>query len=86
MHLNVKGLALATGTVWGLALFILTLVAAGRGIGSNLSHISAVFIGYEVTYVGSLIGLAYGFASGLVAGGLLAAVYNAFARPKTLAG
>jgi hypothetical protein len=83
MHLSVKGLALATGALWGLALLIATLVAAGRGIGNNLSHISAIFIGYQVTYGGSIIGLAYGFVSGLVAGGLLASVYNSFASPKT---
>jgi hypothetical protein len=83
MHLSVKGLALATGALGGLALFIVTLVATGRGIGNNLSHISTIFIGYQVTYVGSLVGLAYGFVSGLVAGGLLASVYNSFAGSKT---
>ncbi|MBZ5607609.1 MAG: hypothetical protein LAP38_05085 [Acidobacteriia bacterium] len=85
MYLNVKALALATGALWGLALFIITLVAAGRGIGNILSHISAIFIGYQVSYPGSLVGLVYGFVSGLVAGGLLAFVYNAFASPKTAA-
>jgi cell shape-determining protein MreD len=83
MYLSVKGFALATGGLWGLALFVITLVAAGRGIGNNLSHISAIFIGYQVTYVGSVVGLVYGFVSGLIAGGLLAGVYNTFASRKT---
>jgi hypothetical protein len=82
MYLSVKSFALATGALWGLSLLILTLVAAGRGIGTNLSHISAIFIGYQVSYVGSIIGLAYGFVSGLVAGWLLAGVYNTFASPE----
>ena len=47
--LNAKGFALASGLLWGLAVFVTTLVAAGRGIGNNLSHISAIFIGYQVT-------------------------------------
>jgi hypothetical protein len=83
MHLSVKGLALATGALWGLGLFIVTLVAAGREIGNNLRHIDAIFIGYQVTYVGSVVGLIYGFVSGLVAGGVLAGVYNTFASPKS---
>jgi hypothetical protein len=83
MYLSVRGLALATGALWGLALFLITLVAAGRGIGNNLRHIDAILIGYQVSYVGSLVGLVYGFVSGLVAGGLTASVYNSFASPKT---
>jgi hypothetical protein len=83
MYMSVKGLALAMGALWGLALFVITLVGAGRGIGNNLSHISAIFIGYQVTYGGSVVGLVYGFISGLIAGGLLAGVYNTFASRKT---
>jgi hypothetical protein len=76
MQLNMKQFALATGVLWGLALFVVTLAAAARGIGNNLSHISAIFIGYQVTYLGSVIGLIYGFVSGLIAGSLFAMVYN----------
>jgi hypothetical protein len=82
MHLNVKGFALATGVLWGLALFALTLVATGRGAGGTLGHLEGVFIGYKVNYLGSVVGLVYGFTSGLVAGALLASVYNRFAIPK----
>lgn len=76
MHLNVKGFALASGVVCGLALFVITLVAAGRGIGTNLSHLSAIFIGYQISFLGSLIGLLYGFLSGLIAGASFSAIYN----------
>jgi hypothetical protein len=58
------------------------LVAAARGIGNNLSHLSAIFIGYQVTYVGSLIGLIYGLVSGLIAGALFAGAYNSSSGPK----
>ena len=43
MYLSVKGLALATGALWGLALFIITLVTAARRIGNDLMHINAIF-------------------------------------------
>jgi hypothetical protein len=78
MALNGKGFALTSGILRGLPLFAITLVAAAGGIGNNVSHILAVF-----TYLGSVIGLIYGFVSGLVAGGLLASVCNRFASPKT---
>jgi hypothetical protein len=84
MHLNVKGFALASGALWGLAIFVITLLAAGRGIGEgHLSHLSAVFIGYQVTYLGSVIGLVYGFVSGLIAGLLFSVIYNAYPSAKT---
>ena len=77
MKLNVKRFALATGTLWGLAIFLITLVAAGRGIGQeHLSHLSAIFIGYQVTYLGSIIGLVYGFVSGAVGGWVFSLIYN----------
>jgi peptidoglycan biosynthesis protein MviN/MurJ (putative lipid II flippase) len=83
MALNVKSFALASGLLWGLGLFVMTLVAAARRIGSNLSHISAIFIGYDVTFMGSVIGLAYGFLAGLIAGFLFALIYNRFLGTKT---
>ena len=82
MALNAKGFALASGALWGLALFVITLVAAARGIGNNLSHLSAIFIGYQVTYIGSVIGLIYGFVAGLIMRWLFASMYNGFGGTK----
>ena len=83
MHLNVKGFALASGTLGGLALALITLVAAARGIGHNLNHLSAIFPGYDVTYLGSVIGLIYAFVSGVIAGGLFASIYNRLTPTKS---
>ena len=80
MQLNVNRFALAAGAVCGLVLFVVTLIATGRGIGANLSHLSAIFMGYSVTYVGSLLGLVYGFVSGLLLGALFSVIYNSSAR------
>jgi len=76
MTLNVKSFTLATGILWGAVLLVLTLVAAARGIGHNLGHLAAIFPGYDVTYLGSLIGLVYGFVSGAIVGGLFSLIYN----------
>ncbi len=86
MQLNAKRFALATGTLWGLVLFVATLVAAGRGIGKNLSHLSAIYIGYDATYLGSILGLVYGFASGFILGWLFVAIYNASMEAKPVSG
>jgi len=83
MALNVKGFALSSGVLLGLAILVVTLVAAARGIGSNLSHLSAIFIGYDVTYVGSVIGLIYGLVAGLIAGSVFALTYNASLGTKS---
>lgn len=83
MQLSVKASALASGVVSGLALLIITLAAAGRGVGANLGHLSAIFPGYQVTYLGSLAGFVYGFVGGLIAGFVFAALYNLFTPAKT---
>ena len=78
MQLNVKGFALATGAVWELALFVVTLITAGRGFGATLGHLAGIFAGYEVTYLGSLVGLVYGLVSGLLLGALFAVIVGCF--------
>jgi hypothetical protein len=82
MQLNVKGFALASGVLFGVAMFVITLVATGRGVGEHLTHLQGIYIGYQVSYVGSVIGLIYGFLTGLVAGLVFAVVYNIAAKPK----
>ncbi len=55
----------AWGLVAGLALFLATnflVLKGGRVVGPHLSLLRQFFIGYEVSFVGSLIGFAYAFA------------------------
>ncbi len=80
MRLNTKQFALASGVLWGVLIFLITLVAAMRGNGEHLTHLSGIYIGYHVSYLGSLIGLIYGFVSGLAAGALFSLVYNGTAK------
>ena len=83
MQLNAKRFALASGVLWGLAILIATLVAAARGLGANLSHLSAIYLGYDVSYVGSVVGLIYGFLTGAIAGFLFAVIYNGSVKPES---
>src|SRR6266542_248451 len=75
----------AWGLVAGLSLFLATnflVLKGGRVIGPHLSLLRQFFIGYEVTFVGSLIGFAYAFVCGFVAGYAVSVVYNRIARRR----
>lgn len=71
-------LGLALGIVFGLAIFIVTnwLVIKGgpigperkKIIGPHLQLLGQFFIGYKVSFTGSLIGFLYGFALGTISG------------------
>jgi len=86
LRLNATVQALVVGILAGLLIFIATnwLVLKGghigmegeRIVGPHLSLLSQFFIGYRVTFPGSLIGFAYGFVSGFLVGYFVARVYN----------
>jgi hypothetical protein len=79
VRLNAKVQGVVTGLVAGLAIFVATnwlILKGGEVVGPNLALLGQFFIGYRVTFVGSLIGFAYGFAGGFVAGYLVAGLYN----------
>jgi hypothetical protein len=72
-------LGVALGTLFGLIVFLATnilILKGGSEIGPNLALLSQYFIGYEVTFGGSLIGLAYGLLAGFVFGWLIAFLRN----------
>ena len=76
---NAKILGLALGLICGLAIFIATnwlVIKGGQPVGPHLSLLSQYFIGYRVTFGGSLIGFAYGFALGTLGGALMGWIYN----------
>lgn len=76
---------IAWGLVAGLGLFIATnwlVLKGGRVVGPHLSLLRQFFVGYEVTFVGSLIGFLYAFACGFVAGYLVSIVYNRVAQRR----
>jgi len=77
--MNLKASALAGGILWGLTLFVFTLLEAARGAGHGLAHLSAAYPGYSVSYAGSILGLIYGLVSGAVAAGAFCWLYNQLA-------
>ena len=74
--------AIVTAMVAGFALFAATLwlvIKGGPDVGQHLVLLRAYYPGYSVTWVGSLVGLAYGALTGAVLGWCVAWLYNVLA-------
>jgi hypothetical protein len=77
--LDALALGIAVGTLFGAVVFLATNLLIFKGgdiIGPNLALLSQFFIGYEVTFAGSVIGLVYGFMTGFILGSLIAFLRN----------
>lgn len=75
-------LGLVFGVILGLMIFVATnwlVLKGGPVVGPHLSLLSQFFIGYSVTFIGSLVGMLYGFVGGYLAGLFIAWVYNSIA-------
>jgi hypothetical protein len=79
LRMNVKILGLALGLLLGLALFIATNWMVLKGdefVGPHLQLLNQYFIGYRISFVGSLMGFSYGFVLGTLSGASIAWIYN----------
>ncbi len=79
LRLNSKIFGLSLGLLCGLLIFIATnwlVLKGGETVGPHLSLLSQYFLGYEVTFTGSLIGFSYGFLAGATGGSLMGWIYN----------
>ena len=80
MKLNVRAFALTCGLVWGTGLCLLTWwIIAFDGATGEPTLIGRCYRGYEISPLGSLIGLAWGFVDGLIGGAIFAWLYNCLA-------
>jgi tetrahydromethanopterin S-methyltransferase subunit G len=82
MRLNAIVYGLVFGIIFGLVIFIATIwlvIKGGPVVGPTLSLLNQFFIGYKVTWLGSIIGFVYGFVTGFLIGFLIAYIYNKIA-------
>jgi TRAP-type mannitol/chloroaromatic compound transport system permease large subunit len=84
MKLSIKGLALASGILWGLAMLgmgLANLIWSGYGQ-QFLQTMSSVYVGYHATrsIAEVIVGTLYGAVDGLVGGAVFAWLYNQFAK------
>jgi hypothetical protein len=85
-RLNSRFLGLILGLFMGLGVFVATNWIVLKGghiapsgeyvVGPHLQLLSQFFIGYEVSFWGSIIGFLYGFALGSLAGTAMGMIYN----------
>ena len=79
MRLNASILGIIMGLTLGVGIFLATnilLIRGGDVIGPHLSLLGQFFIGYQVTFIGSIIGLLYGLGTGFITGYGIALLYN----------
>ena len=77
--LSVLRFGLAVGTVWGLGVLLLGLLAMLSGWAVEIVRlISSGYLGYGATLLGSFIGALWAFVDGFIGGVLLAYFYNLF--------
>jgi tetrahydromethanopterin S-methyltransferase subunit G len=77
--LDGQALGIALGLLFGLAIFLATNILIFKGgdeIGPNRSLLGQFFIGYEVSFTGSIIGMIYGMIAGLIIGWSIAFIRN----------
>ena len=82
-RLDPMALAVALGTVTGLALFIATLVLVlreGTLVGLHLGRLGYFLPGYQVTWSGAFVGLVEAALVGVAFGTLLALAWNGYHR------
>jgi len=81
--LNIKAFALTCGILWAAFLFLLTwwlILLEGSNVAPTF--FMRVYPGYSISLVGSLIGLVWGFADGLICGFVFSWLYNKLARAE----
>ena len=79
MKLNIKAFALAFSLWWGFGLFFLTWwIIAFEGTTDAIPFIGHLYRGYDVSPMGSVIGLLWGLADGFIGGAIFAWLYNRF--------
>lgn len=84
-YLDVKGLALAAGILWGGYLFLLALLA-GWGVRfmwvskELVELLNTVYPGYVIGLGGAILGLFYGLICGAICGSLIAWLHNKFCK------
>jgi hypothetical protein len=79
LRLNATVQGIVTGMVAGLGIFIATnwlVLKGGAVVGPHLALLGQFFIGYRISFAGSLVGFVYGFLGGYVVGYMVSRVYN----------
>lgn len=84
-RLNAQAWGVSFGVLFGLGLFVATMILVLRGgpnVGQHLSLLAVYFPGYRVTAAGAFVGFIYAFVLGYALGRLVGLIYNRVAGPE----
>ncbi len=73
-------LGVAIGVLWAFYAFVAAILAMFGWGAEFVTTLGSFYIGYQATVVGAVIGAAWAFADGFIAGIIIAWVYNLVAR------
>ena len=77
MKLNIRAFAFTAALIWGIGLMLITWwIMLFEGITGGSCWLSCIYRGYSISFVGSLIGLAWGLVDGFIGGLIFAWLYN----------
>ncbi len=79
VSLNGHILGFVLGVIGALIIFAATnwlVLKGGEVVGPHMGLLDQFFIGYSVTFIGSLVGAAYAFVIGYASGLFVAKIYN----------
>lgn len=90
MKLKGNALGLSMGLVWGGTIFLATIIIyvkarlgihydPGAPVGPTLLKLGQFYMGYSISFLGSIVGFIYGFVNGYIGGVIIARIYNLFA-------
>ena len=77
MKINIKAFSLTCGLFMGIGLFLITWwIILFEGASGTPTLIGRVYLGYNISPIGSIIGLAWAFFDGIIGGAIFAWLYN----------
>ena len=80
--LNVKALAIALGSAWALCMLFAGWASIFGWSTKFVEIMSSVYIGFEPTFLGGIVGAIWGFVDGAIAGLVIAIIYNVVSKWK----
>lgn len=75
---HIPAFTLGLGATWSLSIFLVGLMAMFNWGGAFVDVMASIYIGYEPTFLGSLIGAVWAFFDGAIGGLVFALFYNFF--------
>jgi hypothetical protein len=81
MKLNVKSFALTCAILWGLGVLLGTWwIILLDGSTHDPTFLGKIYRGFNLSFIGSIIGLVWGFFDGLIGGAIFAWLYNLLSK------